>query len=56
LLVEGLGKATPTQMLQNLFENFPGFKDVNHVVQKQLAFIEFETDDYAGSAMIQLNE
>jgi len=34
LLVEGLNKTTPTQILQNLFEGYPGFKDVNHIVPK----------------------
>ena len=55
LLVEGLSKTTPTQILQNLFEGYPGFKDVNHIIQKQVAFIEFETDDLAGAAMMALN-
>ena len=55
LLVEGLSKNTPIQLLQNLFESQPGFKDVNHIVQKQLAFIEFETEDMAGAAMNALN-
>jgi hypothetical protein len=39
--------------LQSLFEPFPGFKDVNHIVQKQVAFIEFDTDHMAGVAMTQ---
>ena len=34
LVVEGLSKNTPIQLLQNLFEGQPGFKDVNHIVQK----------------------
>jgi len=51
LMVEGLTKTTPTQILQSLFESYPGFKDVNHIVQKQVAFIEFDTDDMAGHAM-----
>lgn len=55
LMVEGLSKTTPTQILQSLFEPFPGFKDVNHIVQKQVAFIEFETDELAGTAMNQRN-
>lgn len=55
LLVEGLTQNTPTQTLQNLFETYPGFKDVNHVVKKQVAFIEFETDEMAGAAMNALN-
>jgi U2 small nuclear ribonucleoprotein B'' len=38
-----------------LFENYPGFKDVNHVVQKNVAFIEFDSDEYAGGAMARLN-
>jgi RNA recognition motif. (a.k.a. RRM, RBD, or RNP domain) len=55
LLVEGLTKNTPTQILQNLFESYPGFKDVNHIIPKNVAFIEFETDDLAGAAMMALN-
>lgn len=31
LMVEGLSKDTPTFMLQNLFESYVGFKDVNHI-------------------------
>ena len=38
-----------------MFETYPGFKDVNHVVKKQVAFIEFETDEMAGAAMNALN-
>jgi len=41
--------------LQNLFENYPGFKDVNHVIQKQVAFIEFESEEFAGASMMALN-
>ena len=55
LLVEGLTQNTPTQLLQSLFEAYPGFKDVNHIINKQLAFIEFETDEMAGPAMNVLN-
>ena len=55
LLVEGLTKTTPTQILQNLFESYPGFKDVNHIIQKQVAFIEFESEEFAGAAMMALN-
>ena len=55
LLVEGLTQNTPTQLLQSLFEAYPGFKDVNHIIKKQLAFIEFETDEMAGAAMNVLN-
>ncbi len=55
LMVEGLTKTTPTQILQSLFDSYPGFKDVNHIVQKQVAFIEFETDDMAAYAMGQRN-
>jgi RNA recognition motif-containing protein len=55
LFVEGLTKNTSIQILQNLFENQPGFKDINHVVQREVAFIEFETEDMAGAAMSSLN-
>lgn len=55
LLVEGLTKTTPTQVLQNLFESYPGFKDVNHIIQKSVAFIEFESEEFAGAAMMALN-
>lgn len=54
-MVEGLSKITQTNLLQNLFERYPGFKDVNHIVPKQVAFIEFETDDFATSAMMAMN-
>ena len=55
LLVEGLSKTTPTQVLQNLFESSPGFKDVNHIIQKSVAFIEFDSEEFAGAAMMALN-
>ncbi len=54
-MVEGLSKTTPTQILQSLFESYPGFKDVNHIIQKQVAFIEFESEEFAGAAMMALN-
>ena len=53
LFIEGLTKATPTQSLNKRFSNFPGFKEVRHVVEKQVAFVEFENDDQAGFAMAQ---
>ncbi len=42
-------------MLQSLFEGYPGYKDINHVVQKCVAFIDFDSDDFAGAAMARLN-
>lgn len=32
LMVDGLTQGTSTQMLQSLFEGYPGYKDINHVV------------------------
>lgn len=55
LMVEGLTPTTNTAFITHLFDVLPGFKDVNHIVQKQVAFIDFDTDDYAGAALQKLN-
>ena len=44
LFVEGLSKVTPTLVLNNLFEKHAGFKEVRHIVERQVAFVEFETE------------
>ena len=54
-MVEGLTPNTNTALITHLFEVLPGFKDVNHIVQKQVAFIDFESDDFAGAALQKLN-
>ena len=51
LYVEGLSKVTQTPVLNEWFSRFLGFKEVRHIPEKQVAFIEFENDDEAGMAM-----
>ena len=55
LFIEGLSKVTQTSYLNELFMNMQGFKEVRHVVEKQVAFVEFEDDGQAASAMQKLN-
>ena len=55
IFVEGLSKVTKTQVLTDLFKNIPGCKDVRHIPEKQVAFVEFENDNQAGAAIQALN-
>ena len=51
LFVEGITKQTPTAALNDLFSSFPGFKEVRHITEKMVAFIEFEGEYQAGVAL-----
>jgi len=52
LFVEGLPEATTDQMLQMLFQQFPGFVEVRMVEARPgIAFIEYENDMHATTAM-----
>ena len=55
LFIEGLAKITPTALLNDLFVNLPGFKEVRHINEKQVAFVEFESEDQSGGALQLLN-
>ena len=54
LFIEGLAKVTKTEVLNELFSGKPGFKEVRHVVEKMVAFVEFENEEHAGLAMMAL--
>lgn len=52
LFVENLPEACTDMMLQMLFQQFPGFKEVRMVTGKKgIAFVEFESEIEAGVAM-----
>ena len=51
LFIEGLSKVTPTALLNDLFVNLPGFKEVRHINEKQVAFVEFESEDLSAGAL-----
>ena len=44
LFLEGLNRITKTWGLQDLYKNFKGYKEVRHVVDKCVAFVEFDSD------------
>uniref|UniRef100_A0A7S3RA12 RRM domain-containing protein n=1 Tax=Dunaliella tertiolecta TaxID=3047 RepID=A0A7S3RA12_DUNTE len=55
LFVQGLPEATTDQMLQMLFMQFPGFKEVRMVEARPgIAFVDFENDLQSGTAMAGL--
>lgn len=53
LFVEGLSKRTSTTLLNEVFSQavVSGFKEVRHVVEKEVAFIEYEDEHTAAAAM-----
>lgn len=55
LFVQNLPVETTSQMLQLLFVQYPGFKEVRMVEAKPgIAFVEYEDDVQAGMAMQHL--
>lgn len=55
MFVEGLSKVTRQSKLVELFSGFLGFKEVRHIAEKQVAFIEFENDNYAAMSLQEMN-
>ena len=55
LFVEGLSNTTSHSKLISLFANFAGFKEVRHVPEKRVAFIEFDMDMQAATALQEMN-
>ena len=53
LFVEELPQVT-TDMLIQLFQNYPGFKEVRYFGPKQCAFVEFEDEFQSGIALAAL--
>ena len=53
LFVEGLSKRTSTALLNELFSQavVSGFKEVRHIVEKEVAFVEYEDEHTASMAM-----
>jgi RNA recognition motif-containing protein len=55
LFVENLPEQATELMLQMLFQQYPGFKEVRMVQGKQgIAFVEYQSEYEAGTAMTQL--
>lgn len=56
LFVEGLSKRTSTAILNEIFSQavIGGFKEVRHIVEKEVAFVEYEHEDVATIAMTAL--
>eukprot|EP00347_Sterkiella_histriomuscorum_P001104 403373310 len=53
LFIEGLSKRTPTSILNEIFSQavIGGFKEVRHIAEKEVAFVEYEDDHVASIAM-----
>ena len=53
LFIEGLSKRTSTALLNEIFSQavVSGFKEVRHIVEKEVAFVEYEDDHTAAIAM-----
>jgi len=54
LFIENLPEQANDMMLQMLFQQFPGFKEVRIVPGKGVAFVEFENEVESGVAMTSL--
>jgi hypothetical protein len=55
LFVEGLSRVTSHNKLISVFSGFAGFKEVRHIPEKQVAFIEFDNDMQAAQALQEMN-
>ncbi len=53
LFIEGLSKRTSTALLNEIFSQavVSGFKEVRHVAEKEVAFVEYEDEQTAAMAM-----
>jgi len=49
--VEGLHRGTRRGDLVNAFRAYSGFVEVRHIPEKEVAFVEFQTDHEAANAM-----
>lgn len=55
LFIQNLPHETTSMMLQLLFEQYPGFKEVRMVEAKPgIAFVEYEDEDQSSTAMQNL--
>ena len=51
LQVQELPEEVTSEMLEALFKQFPGYIQVRLLVDKRLAYIEFDNDSQAGVAL-----
>ena len=42
-------------MLNDIFSTYPGFREVRHIPERQVSFVEYDADDHAGMALQALN-
>ena len=55
LFVEGLSLVTKTAILEDVFQKFQGYKEVRHIHEKKVAFVEFDNEDFSTMAMSNVN-
>ena len=55
LFIEGLSPVTSSSQLNELFTSFPGFKETRHIVEKMVAFVEFDDDHNSSAALSSLD-
>jgi U1 small nuclear ribonucleoprotein A len=54
LFVQGLGEKVEPGVLQALFSQFPGFREVRTVEAKGIAFVDYDSEPLAGAALAGL--
>jgi len=55
LFVENLTPTVTADMLETVFAQYPGYREVRMIPTKRVAFVEYEDDFKAGLAMSSLN-
>ena len=56
LFVEQLPKKVKAETLEQIFGSYNGFNEVRVIENKGMAFIEFDSDDYASYALNTLKQ
>ena len=55
LFVSQLPRSIDSQILQDIFSEFQGFKEIREFKERGVAFVEFDTDEYARHAKIAIS-
>jgi len=55
LFVDKLTSDVTERMLKSHFEKYQGFKEVRPILEKKVAFVEYDSDVQAGVALVGLN-
>ena len=56
LFIERLPKSVKTEVLDDIFKVCHGFVEVRHIPEKEVAFVEFLSDEFASEALAYVTE